>query len=179
MHDRLQQMAAILAWWWRLVASNKALNLLHWAMCMVTYRYVAMAIKTATFVGIFVDCCLFACCPGSRWGNTEQVVAWCQRPVASGVALDMPHWAMPSVLLRRIHKAFETGHNGGAFVCHHQFVIDHNRSKITCNSQYKLKLRHSDIYYNIISLLLCFGCPSTTMDAVSATIVNGGQANIN
>jgi hypothetical protein len=28
-----------------------------------------MAIKTATFLGVFVDCCLFACCPGSRWGN--------------------------------------------------------------------------------------------------------------
>jgi hypothetical protein len=121
MHDQLQQSAAMLARWRRLVASNKALNLLHRAMCTVTYWRVAMAIKTATFLGAFVDCCLFACCPSGRWGITEQVVTRCRHPVASRVALDMLHWAMPSVLLRRIHKAFETGRNRGAFVCHHRF----------------------------------------------------------
>jgi hypothetical protein len=99
MHDQLQLLAAILARWWRLVASNKAPNLLHQAMCAVTYRRITMAIEMASFSGVFVDCCLFACCPGSRWGNTEQVVARCRHPVASGVALDMPHWVMPSVLL--------------------------------------------------------------------------------
>jgi hypothetical protein len=83
------------------MASSEALDLLHWAMRAVLYRRIAMAIKTASFVGVFVDCCLFACCPGGRWGDTEQVVAQCQHPVASGVALDMPHWAMPSVLLWR------------------------------------------------------------------------------
>jgi hypothetical protein len=79
-----------------------------------------MAINLASFLGVFVDCCLFACCPGGRWGNTEQVGAQCRHPVA-GVALDMPHWVMPSVLLRRIRKAFETGCNGGAFVHHRRF----------------------------------------------------------
>jgi hypothetical protein len=107
MRERLQLLATILAQWQHLVASNKALNLLHWAMCAVTYRRIAMANKTASFLGVFVDCCLFACCPGSRWGNTEQVVAQCQHPVASGVALDMPHQAMPSVLLRRTTVAIE------------------------------------------------------------------------
>jgi hypothetical protein len=86
-------------------------------MCAVTYRRIAMAINLATFLESFVDCCLFACC----WGNTEQVVARCRHPVASRVALDMPHWAMPSVSLRRIRKAFKMGRNGGAFVRHHQF----------------------------------------------------------
>jgi hypothetical protein len=105
----------------RLGVSNKILNLLHRAMCMVMYRRITMAIETATFLGAFVDCCLFACCPGGRWGNTEQVVARCRCPVASRVALDMPQQAMPSVLLRRIRKAFETGRDGGAFVCHCQF----------------------------------------------------------
>jgi hypothetical protein len=80
-----------------------------------------MAIKTSTFLGAFVDCCLFAGCPGGRWGDTEQVVARCRHQVASGVALDMPHQAMPSVLLWRIRKAFKTGCNKGAFVCHRQF----------------------------------------------------------
>ncbi len=43
------------------MASSEALDLLHWAMHAVTYRRIAMAIKTATFLGVFVDCCLFAC----------------------------------------------------------------------------------------------------------------------
>jgi hypothetical protein len=119
MRDQLQRLlATILAQWRRLVASNKALNLLHWAMCAVTYRRIAMAIKTASFLGVFADCCLFACCPGGRWGNAEQVVAQCRRPVASGVALDMPHWAMPSVLLRRTAVAIKTAGGQGAFVHH-------------------------------------------------------------
>jgi hypothetical protein len=98
----------ILAQWWRPVASNEALDLLHWAMCTVMYWCIAMAIKMASFAGVFVDCCLYACCPGSHWGNTEQVVAQCRPPVASEVALDMPHWAMPSVLLRRTAMAIKT-----------------------------------------------------------------------
>jgi hypothetical protein len=64
----------ILTQWQRPVASREALELLHRAMRAVTYRRIAMAIKTPTFLGVFVDRCLFACCPGSRWGNTYQVV---------------------------------------------------------------------------------------------------------
>jgi hypothetical protein len=75
MCDQLQLLAAILARLRRLVASNKALKLLHRAMSAVTHRRIAMAIKTASFLGVFVDCCLFACCPGGRWGDTKQVVA--------------------------------------------------------------------------------------------------------
>jgi hypothetical protein len=60
----------ILAQWQHPVASSQALDLFHWAMRAVTYRRIAMAIKTATFLGVFVDCCLFACCPCGRWGNT-------------------------------------------------------------------------------------------------------------
>jgi hypothetical protein len=98
----------ILARWWHPVASSEALDLLHQAICAVMYWRIAMAINTACFLDVFVDCCLFACCPGGRWGDTEQVVARCQHPVASGVALDMPHWAMPSVLLRRSAVAIKT-----------------------------------------------------------------------
>jgi hypothetical protein len=59
MHDRLSLSAEILAQWWRLVAFLKALNLLHWAMCMVMYQRIAMAINSATFLESFVDCCFF------------------------------------------------------------------------------------------------------------------------
>ncbi len=59
------------------------------------------------------------------------------------------------------------------------FVINNNRSLRLCYGPLKLKLRHSNMYYNVISLLLCFGRPLTMMDAILATIVAGGQANIN
>jgi hypothetical protein len=107
-HVRCMLSGIILAQWRHPVASSEALDLLHWEMHAVTYQHISMAIKTASFLGVFVDCCLFVCCPGSRWGNMEQVVAQCQRPVASGVALDMPHQAMPFVLLRRTVVAIKT-----------------------------------------------------------------------
>jgi hypothetical protein len=69
-HVQFMLLDIILTQWWHPVASCKALDLLHWAMHAVMYRRIAMAIKTATFLGVFVDCCLFACCPGGRWGNT-------------------------------------------------------------------------------------------------------------
>ncbi len=98
----------MLTQWRHPVASSETLDLLYQAMHTVLYRRTAMAIKTASFLGVFIDCCLFACCPGGCWGNTEQVVAQCWRPVASGVALDMPRWVMPSVLLRRPAVAIKT-----------------------------------------------------------------------
>ncbi len=97
----------MLTQWQHPVASSEALDLLHWAMRAVTYRRIAMAIEMASFAGVFVVCCLYACCPGSRWGNTERVVTQCRRPVASGVAMDMLHQAMPSVLLRRTAAAIK------------------------------------------------------------------------
>ncbi len=48
----------ILTQWWHPVASSEALDLLHWVMHAVTYWRIAMAIKTATFLGVFSDCCL-------------------------------------------------------------------------------------------------------------------------
>jgi hypothetical protein len=58
--DRLQLLAAILAQWWSLVASNKALNLLYWAMHAVLYRFTAAAIKMASLFGTFVVVVSFA-----------------------------------------------------------------------------------------------------------------------
>ncbi len=108
----------LLTQWRRPVASSEALELLHRGMHVDTYWRIAMAIKTASFVGVFVDCCLFACCPGSRWGNAEQVVARWQCPVASGVSLDMPHGTIPSLSLRHTAVAIKTVGGLGAFVCH-------------------------------------------------------------
>ena len=98
----------ILARWQRPVVFSEALDLLCQAMLAVTYRRITMAIKTASKVSVFFHCCFACCYHGGHWGNTEQVVARCRRPVASRVALDMPHWAMPSVLLRRTAVAIKT-----------------------------------------------------------------------
>ena len=105
------------------MASSEALDLLHQAMCAVTYRHIAMAIEMAKKVGVFFDCCLFACFPGGCWGDTEQVVAGWPHPGALEVALDMPHRAMPSVLPQSTPMAIEMAKNGGAFVHHLQLTI--------------------------------------------------------
>ncbi len=44
----------ILAQWRHPVASSEALDLLHWAICAVTYRRIAMAIKMACFLGVYL-----------------------------------------------------------------------------------------------------------------------------
>ena len=103
------------------MASSKALDLLHWAMRAVLYRRTAAAMNMATFLGVFVDCCLFACCPGGRWGDTELVVAQWRRPGASSVALDLLNWAMPRALLQRVHMAMKMARNGGVLSSHRRF----------------------------------------------------------
>ena len=104
-----------LAQWWHPVASSKAQDPFHWAMHTVTYWYIATAIKTASKVGIFFHCCSFACHPGSRRGNMEQVVARWQLPGASSVALDLLNQTMPRALLQRICMVFEMACKGGTF----------------------------------------------------------------
>jgi hypothetical protein len=124
MRDQLHLLAAILAQWQHPVASTKALDLINWVMCVVFYRCTALAIKMTSTVGVFVDCCLFACCPGGRRGNKEQVVAQWLHPVAYRVARDMPHWAMPSVSLRHTAMTIEMAGNSGTFVrLHHLFCL--------------------------------------------------------
>jgi hypothetical protein len=95
-------------------------------MHVVLYRRTAAAMNMATFLGIFVDCCLFACCPGGCWGDAEQVVTRWWLPGASSVALDMLHWAMPRSLLQRVRMAIKMACNGGTFICHHQFYHQPN-----------------------------------------------------
>jgi hypothetical protein len=51
MSDQLQLSAAVLARWWRPVASTNALDFLQWAMRAVLNRRTAAAIKMASKVG--------------------------------------------------------------------------------------------------------------------------------
>jgi hypothetical protein len=90
-------------------------------MCVVTFRHIAMAINSATFLESFVDCCLFFCCPGGRWGDMELVVARCRRPGASSVALDFLNWAMPRASLQCVRMAIEMACDGGVLSLHRRF----------------------------------------------------------
>jgi hypothetical protein len=108
----------ILARWWRPVASSKALDLLHRAIGGLLYCCIAAAMNMATFSGVFVDCCLFVCCPGGCWGDTEQVVARWRLPGASSEALDLLHQAMPRLLLQCVRMAIEMACDGSTFVRH-------------------------------------------------------------
>jgi hypothetical protein len=73
--------------------------------------------------GYIIHRCFVCCCPGGRQGDTERVVAQWRCPVASSVALDMLHWAMPHVLLQHLTMAIEMARNGGAFVRHRLFCL--------------------------------------------------------
>ncbi len=55
---------------------------------------------------------------GVRRGDTGQIIAQWQRPVASSEALDVLHRAMRLALHWRIVMAIEMAREGGAFVCH-------------------------------------------------------------
>jgi hypothetical protein len=78
---------------------------------------------------------------------------------------------MPSVLLRRTAVAIKWLADKVHLFIIVNFVINNNRSQRPCYGQLKLKLTCSNIYYDVISLLLCFGYQPTMMDAVLATIV--------
>ncbi len=64
---------------------------------------------------ILHNCCV-DCCPGSRWGDMERVVARWRRLVASGEALVMLHWAMRSVSHRHTAMVIKMAHSGGTFI---------------------------------------------------------------
>jgi hypothetical protein len=60
---------------------------------------------------------------GVRRGDTGQILAQWQHPVASKVALDMLHWAMHQELHRCIIMAIKMAHDRGTLVhCYRLFV---------------------------------------------------------
>jgi len=92
-----------------------------------------LCLYAASFRGaVFITTTLVVCAetddPGGHRGNTVQIVARWRCPVASNVAQDVLHRVMWSVLQWWIAKAIDTASEGGAFVCHHRFVVVHNLS---------------------------------------------------
>jgi hypothetical protein len=78
--------------------------------------------------GYILHICFVCCRPGGRRGDTEPVVARWRRPVDSGEALVMLHWAMQHVPLQRLRTAIKMACDGGAFVHRLQLFAWHNRS---------------------------------------------------
>jgi len=66
--------------------------------------------------GFMLHRCFVCCRPDGRRGDAERVVAQWWHPVASGVALNMPHCAMLHVSLQCLHIAIEMSSDGGAFI---------------------------------------------------------------
>ncbi len=85
-------------------------------MHAVLNRQIAMAVKTARKVGVFIHRCVVDCRPGVRGSDTERVVARWWRPVASDMALDILNRAMPHELLQCLRMATKMACDGGAFV---------------------------------------------------------------
>jgi hypothetical protein len=82
---------------------------------------------------VIIDCCLFFCCPGGCWGNTELVVIQCRHPGASSVALDLLNQAMPRASLQCVRMAIKMACNGGVllslarplcWVARHSYFVD-------------------------------------------------------
>jgi hypothetical protein len=57
----------VLAQWRRLVASLKAINLLNWVILAVSYRRIAIAIETASKVGVFCIVILLIVALAAAW----------------------------------------------------------------------------------------------------------------
>jgi hypothetical protein len=102
----------ILSQWRCPVASSKALDFLHQAMHMVTYRHIAIAIKTASKAGVFSS--LFVCL--LPWQLLEQYRASsCPMAVSSGFWYSSGHDALGDcfVLHRHTTMAIKMASGGG------------------------------------------------------------------
>ncbi len=108
-HDQLQLSATILPRWRRLMASNKALNLLYWAMHAVLYRRTAAAIKMGS---LFSKCFLLLFClllpwrPLGQYGVSSYLMA-----MSSGFQSIPGHAALGDAVC--IALAHRRGHQNG------------------------------------------------------------------
>ncbi len=107
--DRLQLSAAILSRWRRLVASNKALNLLYRAMRAVLYRRTTAAIKMASLFGTFLLLLLCLLLPWHLLG--QYGASSCPMAVSSGFRSSPGHAALGDAIC--IAPAHCCGHQNG------------------------------------------------------------------
>ena len=113
----------MLVQWWRLVAYIKATNLLHRAKRTIVPPH-RDGHQNGQQRWYIVHCCFVDCCHGGHWGNTEQVVAQWQRPVASDLAIDMLHWVMPHAPLQHFRTDIKMACNGGLLLIVADILFD-------------------------------------------------------
>jgi hypothetical protein len=99
--------------------------------------------------------CLLPWQPLGQYGASSRPML-----VSSGFRSSPGHAALGNAIC--IAPAHCRGHQNGRqtrcfLIIIVDFVINNNRSQRPCYGPLKLKLRHSDIYYNVISLLLFLG----------------------
>jgi hypothetical protein len=107
--DRLQLLVAILAQRWRLVASNKALNLFYWVMHAVLYRRTATAIKMASLLGKFFLLSFHLLLPWRPLGRYG--MSSCPMAASSGFRSSPGHAASGNAIC--IAPAHPCGHQNG------------------------------------------------------------------
>jgi hypothetical protein len=101
---------------------------LHWVMCTVMYRRIAMAIKTASKVGVCFSCHFICSC---TWRLLEQYGASsCLMAASSGFWGSPRHAALGDAvcIVQRAHMAIKMARNGGALVFAAPFFACHNCS---------------------------------------------------
>ena len=149
---------AILARWWWPVLSVEAVNLLYWVMCMLLYRCIAMASKTAA-AGVIrskysfdggIKLLLVKLWTYDIWQFTRHY---------SGASTGPSKWVLTEVFFCRIID----------------FDIVITVAYYHSNREYKLKLIRRHIYLYVIRWMLWFGQSPMTMDAMLATIVLNRQ----
>ncbi len=115
---------------------------------------------------------------GVRRGNTGQILAWWQHPVASRVALELPYWAISSALYRLIRMAIKMAHKAGACISFIDFMSCITVAKWPCYGPLKIKPSYNIVLYYVLILCVYYGGPPTAMKAVLAIISDGKWAII-
>ncbi len=91
-------------------------------------------------------------------------------------ALDVLNWAMHPASHCRICMVIELSSNLPAFFIVANYLFAHKLSLRPCYGQHKLKTSYCIVVIDVMSLFVVYGRPPSTMDAISATIFDGGQA---
>ncbi len=166
----------ILAQWQHPVASSEALNLLHWAMHAVKYQCIAMAIKMASKEGVFFSSLLGCLSP---WWLLRQCRASSQ-PMAVSRGIQCGRFIGQCHVY---HFNASTWQSKWPAMRVHLFVtlpflFAVNVDERPCYSQFKLMHQHTINLNYTASILVYYGLPPPTMDAIFSTIVASGRAQI-
>jgi len=87
---------------------------------------------------------------GVRRGNTGQIIAQWRRPVASGVALDLPTWVMRLAPYRMIRIAIQTAREAGTFFSVVDIMPCITVAKRPCYGQLKINPSYTIVVYYVL-----------------------------